>query len=212
ISRARSPELYAFFERVCHFTLSVDLDEVFYPEVCEITKNMLRYGPPGIVEGGCAAMTGELEQRVVAGGGELRLHHDVVAILHAAGAVTGVCVRDRRTGEELLLCAPLVISNIGPEATCRLTAASAIVAAGMSAERRVDAPVPIREARGLKMHLLSDISVIPHKGILYCLDTERIAGIVQPTNSDRRLAPPGNHLLTTHQLLHSNALNIDPQP
>ncbi len=28
ISRSRSPELYAYFERVCHFALSVDLDDV----------------------------------------------------------------------------------------------------------------------------------------------------------------------------------------
>jgi hypothetical protein len=47
--------------------------------------------------------------------------------------------------------------------------------------------------------LLAD-SFIDHKGILYCLDTKRIAGIVQPSNSDRRLAPPGKHLLITHQL------------
>src|SRR5262249_4242874 len=71
ISCARSPELHAFFARICHFTLSVDLADVSYPEVCEITKNMLRYGPPGIAEGGCAAVTGELERRVVEGGGAL---------------------------------------------------------------------------------------------------------------------------------------------
>ena len=64
-SRAqRSPELYAYFERVCHFALSVDLDDVLYPEIVETTKNMFRYGAPGIVEGGCAALTGELERRV----------------------------------------------------------------------------------------------------------------------------------------------------
>ena len=64
ISRAASPELYAYFERVCHFALSVDLDDVLYPEIVETTRNMFRYGAPGIVEGGCAALTGELERRV----------------------------------------------------------------------------------------------------------------------------------------------------
>jgi glycine/D-amino acid oxidase-like deaminating enzyme len=57
ISRASSPELYAYFERVCHFALSIDLDDVLYPEIVETTKNMFRYGAPGIVEGGCAALT-----------------------------------------------------------------------------------------------------------------------------------------------------------
>src|SRR5690348_16665197 len=120
ISRRRSPELYAYFERMAHFALSVDLPDVAYPEVVEITKNMLRYGAPGIVDGGCAALTGELERRVLADGGEVRLLQDVLALEHDDGAVTGVRVRDKATGDETLLRAPLVISNIGPAATRRL--------------------------------------------------------------------------------------------
>jgi hypothetical protein len=53
------------------------------------------------------------------------------------------------------------------------------------------------------------VSVVPHKGIMYCLDTERIAGIVQPSNSDRRLAPPGKHLLITHQLMRGEDVNAE---
>jgi phytoene dehydrogenase-like protein len=204
ITRAAAPELYAYFERMCHFALSVDLDKIAYPEVVEITKNMLRYGAPGIVDGGCAALTGELERRIRAGGGELRMQHDVLAITHAEGRVTGVRVRDRATGDELLLRAPLVISNIGPEATQRLAAAEADLGDGPSGDVG-----RWREASGLKVHLLSDVSIIPHQGIMYCLDTERIAGIVQPSNSDRRLAPPGKHLLITHQLMRSDDVNAE---
>jgi hypothetical protein len=71
------------------------------------------------------------------------------------------------------------------------------------------APSGKREASGLKVHLLSDESIIPHKGIMYCLDTERIAGVVQPSNSDRRLAPPGKHLLITHQLMRGDDVNVE---
>ncbi len=238
ISQSASPELYAYFERVCHFALSVDLDDVLYPEIVEGTKNMFRYGAPGIVDGGCAALTGELERRIYASErGELRLQHDVLAIEHAGGAVTAVRVRDRQTGDETVLRAPLVISNIGPEATNRLLASDApayavaampgTVAANSAASAHGAPPaaaqplphlgtgaLPIapsgkREASGLKVHLLSDESIIPHKGIMYCLDTERIAGVVQPSNSDRRLAPPGKHLLITHQLMRSDDVNVE---
>jgi phytoene dehydrogenase-like protein len=224
ISHSASPELYAYFERVCHFALSVDLDDVLYPEIVETTKNMFRYGAPGIVEGGCAALTGELERRVVAGGADLRLQHDVVAIEQADGAVSGVRVRNRATGDETLLRAPLVISNIGPWATRRLVAAPAGVAVGvgaLDADERIPLPggegnmrvpeaaAPRAVASGLKVHLLSDESIIPHRGIMYCLDTERIAGVVQPSNSDRRLAPPGKHLLITHQLMRSDDVNVE---
>jgi len=39
---------------------------------------------------------------------------------------------------------------------------------------------------------------------MYCLDTKRIAGMVQPTNSDPHLAPAGKHLLISHQVIQSN--------
>ncbi|HEV8189929.1 MAG TPA: FAD-dependent oxidoreductase [Ktedonobacterales bacterium] len=229
ISRQASPELYAYFERICHFALSVDLDDVAFPEIVETTKNMFRYGAPGIVDGGCAALTGELERHVLEGGGEVRSQHDVVTIEQDAGAVSGVLVRDKRSGDETLLRAPTVISNIGPEATKRLLAARALSAVGAGgsatthdADAVREAPLtspadssaeakPLRRkvASGLKVHLLSDVSVIPHRGIMYCLDTEHIAGVVQPSNSDRRLAPPGKHLLITHQLMRSDDVNVE---
>jgi hypothetical protein len=121
-------------------------------------------------------------------------------------------VRDRATGDELLLRTPMVISNIGPEATWRLTTAVGEASPASprregDLEGRSDGARP--EASGLKVHLLSDVSIIPHQGIMYCLDTERIAGIVQPSNSDRRLAPPGKHLLITHQLMRSDDVNAE---
>ncbi|HET9979686.1 MAG TPA: FAD-dependent oxidoreductase [Ktedonobacterales bacterium] len=228
IRRASSPELYAYFERVCHFALSIDLDDVLYPEIVETTKNMFRYGAPGIVDGGCAALTGELERRVVDGGADLRLQHDVIAIEQAGGAVSGVRVRAKATGAETLLRAPMVISNIGPWATRRLVAVpagAAVVADAGNADFRERIPLPGGQhasngddtetsapravASGLKVHLLSDDSIIPHRGIMYCLDTERIAGVVQPSNSDRRLAPPGKHLLITHQLMRGDDVNVE---
>ena len=203
ITRTSSPELYAFFERICHFSVSIDLDDITYGEVVETMKNMFRYGPPGIVDGGCAALTGELERRVLAAGGAIWLEQDALEVLNDGATVTGVRVRDRKSGEERELCAPMVISNIGPEATSRLT--------GMNGQPdvREDAQDGKRVASGLKVHLLSDDSIIPHKGIMYCLDTQRIAGIVQPSNSDRRLAPPGKHLLITHQLMRSDDVNVE---
>jgi len=223
ISRESSPELYAYFERVCHFALSADLDDVLYPEIVETTKNMFRYGAPGIVDGGCAALTGELEQRIRADGGAILLQHEVLAIEHDGYAVTGVRALDRQTGAEILLRARIVVSDIGPSATRSLARKRALARAGSSDTYRsafapdiTDMPEPDqpgtqagRVAAGLKVHLLSDASIIPHKGIMYCLDTERIAGIVQPSNSDPSLAPPGKHLLITHQLMRSEDVNAE---
>lgn len=204
-----NPELVAFFKCISRFALSLELSQVSTAEVIRTTKNMFRYGAPAIVQGGCGALTGELEKTFQARGGELRLHCDVVQILKTDGRVSGVRVRAKSDGREALLSAPLVVSDIGPRATQallqghRVTQAE-VLKADLPASDDSKQYLPIREAVGLKVHVLSDVSLIPHKGIMYCLDTKRIAGIVQPTNSDPHLAPPGKHLLISHQVIQSN--------
>jgi phytoene dehydrogenase-like protein len=191
VTSATYPDLVLFFARMSHFALSIDLDQVTYPEVCATMKNMFRYGPPGIVDGGCAAVAGALERRIRAAGGAILLNHDVPEILTANGAVCGIRARARATGNEIILRAPLVVSNVGPQATHALLAGG-----GQECPPHGEAA----PATGLKVHVLAKQPFIDHQGIMYCLDTARIAGVVQPSNSDRRLAPPGEHLLITHQL------------
>lgn len=221
INVKRNPQLVAFFERISRFALSLELHQVSVTEVGETTKNMLRYGAPGIVEGGCAALTSELERRILDSGADLRLHCDVLQILHKDEQVTGVRVRNKGNGEETLLHAPLIVSDIGPRATHALlnnqqvTQATVLKSKNASTDyssrdlhtaAQLSYNEGVQEAVGLKVHILSDISLIPHKGIMYCLDTQRIAGMVQPTNCDPRLAPPGKHLLISHQVIQSNDL------
>src|SRR5579859_5857988 len=204
----RNRELTAFFECISRFALSLELHQVRTEEVIKTTKNMFRFGAPGIVEGGCGALTAQLERRVLENGADLGLRHDVLQILHEDGQVTGVRVRNKVNGEESIYCAPLVVSDIGPRATNALLHNQQITQAEVLKKRGQHVSTHLisseQEAIGLKVHLLSDVSLIPHKGIMYCLDTQRIAGMVQPTNSDPRLAPPGKHLLISHQVMQSN--------
>ncbi len=211
-------ELVAFFERIARFALSLELDQVSTAEVIATTKNMFRYGAPGIVEGGCGALVTELERRLRERGATLLLSHEALQILHTDGQVRGVRARDKTTGNELLLRTSLVVSDIGPRATNALIENRQVRQAEILKQQRqtpqmaptaTEAERIYREAVGLKVHVLSDVSLIPHRGIMYCLDTQRIAGIVQPTNCDPRLAPPGKHLLITHQVLQSD--NIEEE-
>lgn len=206
----RNPELVAFFERISRFALSLELSAVSTAEVVRTTKNMFRFGAPGIVEGGCGTLAAELEQQVRERGATVLLRCDVEQILREDGRVTGVRVRDKERGEERLYAAPLVVSDIGPRATSALLDNRKVTQADVLKQRAEtemrDGPV---EAVGLKVHFLSDVSLIPHRGILYCLDTQRIAGIVQPTNCDPLLAPAGKHLLISHQVIQSD--NIEEE-
>src|SRR3989440_1986638 len=203
----KNRELTAFFERISRFALSLELSQVTTSEVVKMTRNMFRYGAPGIVQGGCAALTSELERRLLERGAEIRLRSDVMQILSTDGRVTGIRVRNKSTGEESLLYAPLVISDIGPRATNALLKNRQVTQAQVL--KKQVTPGDVQEAIGLKVHILSDISLIPHKGIMYCLDTKRIAGMVQPTNCDPRLAPPGKHLLISHQVMQSDNIEAE---
>ena len=197
----RNPELRAFFERISRFALSLELNQVSTDEVIRITKNMFRFGAPGIVQGGCGALTAELQRCITEQGVEVRLLCDAQQILLDNGRVTGARVRNKVNGEESVIHAPLIVSDLGPRATDALLNNQRITQADVLKQQ---IPTEIHEAIGLKVHMLSDVSLIPHKGIMYCLDTQRIAGMVQPTNSDPRLAPPGKHLLISHQVMQSN--------
>jgi phytoene dehydrogenase-like protein len=172
---------------------------------------MFRFSAPAIVQGGCGELTQQLERSVCEQGGELRLSCVVCQILQRDGRVAGVRILNKITGEEEIISAPLVVSDIGPRATNgllnshRVTQAEVLRSKAEQTGERVERGEndALREAVGLKVHVLSDISLIPHRGIMYCLDTQRIAGIVQPTNSDPTLAPPGKHLLISHQVIQS---------
>ncbi len=201
----RNRELTAFFTSISRFALSLELRQVSTEEVIKTTKHMFRFGPPAIVEGGCGALSKELEQYVLERGGVLYLHHDVLQILQEDNKVIGVRVRNKLNNDESLFLAPLVVSDIGPRSTDALLHNRQITQSDVlkpQGKYSIDsAPPP--EAIGLKVHVLSDVSLIPHKGIMYCLDTQRIAGMVQPTNFDPSLAPVGKHLLISHQVIQS---------
>jgi phytoene dehydrogenase-like protein len=217
INVQRNPELLAFFTSISRFALSLELHQVTTEEVIRITKHMLRFGAPGILEGGCGALTGELERRVLAQGAELRLRYDVLQIVQNAGQATGVRVRNKVSGTEELIEAPLVVSDIGPRATNALLNNQQVKQADVLKQQTQERAAYLEEqahsqqpeAIGLKVHFLSDVSLIPHKGIMYCLDTQRIGGVVQPTNSDPHLAPVGKHLLISHQVIQSE--NIEEE-
>jgi phytoene dehydrogenase-like protein len=224
INVERNPQLVAFFERISRFALSLELHQVSTEEVIRTTKNMLRFGAPAIVQGGCGALTHHLEQHILQQHGTIQLSCEVLQILQEQGCVSGVRIRQKASGAESILTAPLIVSDIGPRATNallqnrRVTQAEVLKKHGAAPPEQVDeevgavnyandaesAELALHEAVGLKVHVLSDISLIPHKGIMYCLDTKRIAGMVQPTNSDPDLAPPGKHLLISHQVIQSN--------
>jgi phytoene dehydrogenase-like protein len=182
--------VYQVAQAFSEFALSLPLSAVSYREIRAVLITTGREGLPGVPRGGCRGVIEALVEAVRSGGGEVLVEHEVMAIARQDHRVTGVQVRDRRDGRVDVIEAPLVVSNLGPKETLALCGKPA----------GGPAPPP---ASGLKIQFLSPTSMISHRGIMFCLGTERVAGIVQPSNADPGLAPLGQHLLMSHQVLQS---------
>jgi phytoene dehydrogenase-like protein len=188
------PTITRLFERVIEFSLSIRADEIAFADVQAILRCVFRYGLPSAPRGGCRAIVDNLARFLEARGADMRLFTQVTAVRidPESGRVRGVVLRVRRSGREEQVGAGLVISDAGPRATAALLDAPAVL------------PEDLPVARGLKLHVVSDKSLITHNGILICLDTRRISGIVQVSNAVPSVVPPGQHMLDTFQVLASD--------
>ena len=203
-TRTSDPTLRRLFERFTHFALSIRPEEVAYGEMRAVLWNVVRHGLPCAPLGGCAALVEQVAAYIVTRGGTVVT--DTVAtqiVLDETGRVCALQSKDRRTGREETTRVRQVISDAGPVVTAQLLGPY-VPAALRAAER---API----ARGLKLHVLSDRSLIPHNGIMFCLDTQRISGIVEVSQSVPSLVPPGMHMLDTFQVPMSDDFALERQ-
>jgi phytoene dehydrogenase-like protein len=192
-----SPRIYRLLERAMHFGLSAGPDDVPCCEIQRLFLNWHRRHNSGVVVGGCSRVIAALVEAIERGGGTVRMRAEVTRIVVQDGAVLGVRARGVGDGQEYVVHTDTVISDAGPKATVTL------LDGGVPGEvvRRVSG---LREARGLKFHLASDEPLLPDAGVMFCLDTLRVAGVVQPSHADPGLAPPGKHLLLSHQVMHTD--------
>jgi phytoene dehydrogenase-like protein len=192
-----SPLILTIFDRFCQFALSASVYSVPFFEGKMIVKHIFQYGLPGIPAGGARQVIQELSKTAKAAGVTTwkttqveRLEFDP-----STGKITGAVLRDRRKGRQTAIQTGSIISTTGLETAVKMLKDSGLDLPELG--RLPTAPPAI----GLKVHVLSPKSLIDHDSILFCLDTQRIAGILQATNADPTLAPPGKHLLISHQMI-----------
>jgi len=213
----------SFFDRMFIFGCSMGIEEIDCIEAIEIIKKVYRARAPGVIEGGCGFLIEKLVEQVHSLGGTVLTGTEALSIIMDNGQVGGVRVRNRITGSCKTLVSKLVISDIGPRDTCRLLQDDCNLpvtkgkdhnqpGAAVGALPISPVPVPGQDDRGpaqdgtsgLSINMICDLPLFSKGSILYCLDTERVAGIARPTGLDPALAPEGKHLLIAYQLLKSD--------
>jgi phytoene dehydrogenase-like protein len=188
------------FESFINFALGIHSNQVSYRDVRAFFRSLVRYGLPGIPVGGCRLLIQHLADFIVARGGEIRTGVDVVRITTnpTGERAGGVRFHDRHTRADVSVDASVIVSNVGPEATQALLEGHSL--------RVLDGEAAPPKAAGLKLHIVSDRSLIPHNGIMFCLDTRRICGMVEVSRSVPSVVPPGMHMIDTFQVLSSDSL------
>jgi phytoene dehydrogenase-like protein len=192
--------IHHFFESFVQFAVSVRAGQISLGELCAIHRNVLRYGMPGTPVGGCGALVRDLADFIRARRGDIRTGAEVLRILTDATTrrVHGVEFRDRHTRITESIRVPMVVSDAGPEVTRDLLAGAG--------HDLLDSVEDLPKAAGLKLHLVSDRSLIPHNGIMLCLDTRRVSGMVEVSRSIPTVVPAGQHMIDTFQVMRSDSL------
>lgn len=177
----------------CGWSLSLQAKDVPAREMLEIIDNMYLYKGSGIPVGGCGAVTGALADVINSNGGRIHTFSRVERIITDKDRAKGISVNGKTID------ADIVISDIGHLETSRMFECRDEVYL-----ERIQKVIP---SKGIKICLSSDEPLIGHSGVFFTPYSERINGINEVTNADPSLAPPGKHLIMSHQTVISDDLN-----
>ncbi|MCX6580570.1 MAG: FAD-dependent oxidoreductase [Candidatus Aminicenantes bacterium] len=196
--QTRYQKIFSLFETFSNFSLSLSLKEISYNEMRRILKTLLSLHVPGVPQGGCGNIVKKLQDLIESQNGVIKKKAEVVEIVIEDSIAKGVIVRDRQSGRKCFFECKTIICNNGPKG------AMLLIKKNSFDYDSTESIKSIKEANGLKIQFSSNKSLIDHSGIMFCLGTRRIAGIVQPSNADPNLAPVGKHLLISYQMIKSD--------
>jgi phytoene dehydrogenase-like protein len=176
----------------CRWALSVDSNEVSSREVVSITRNVDRYGPPGVPLGGCKAISDGLAEELTKNSGVIKYQNSVEEILIEEGKVIGLRTKDGNLEFDA------IISNIGPKGTVALCKESAF------SSEYLQSVSNLKSANGIKISFSSNVPLVGSTCTFFTPEAERVGGLVELTHIDPSLAPKGKHLLMVHQKLYGD--------
>ncbi len=184
--------LFKLADSFCGWALSLTAKDVPAREMLEIIDNMYLYKGSGIPIGGCGAVTDALSSVIRSNGGRIHTQSSVEGIIIENDSAKGVIVNGKTIE------ADIVISDIGHFETNCLYECKDL--------EYLDKISNVKPSKGIKICLSSDEPLIGHSGVFFTPFAKRINGINEVTNADPSLAPPGKHLVMSHQAMISDDL------
>ncbi|ASJ13325.1 phytoene desaturase family protein [Thermococcus thioreducens] len=164
-------------------------------ELAREIKAALRWGGPGLVKGGCRAITGELARITEANGGKILTRKRAVEVDPEARRVI------TSDGDELSY--DVLISNIGIKETVELIGRENFDREYL---RRVDS---LKPSEGIKYNVALKGGPRIGNTVVFTLDTERINGYNEPSSISPELAKEGYTLIMLHHALQGRNVKAE---
>ncbi|ASJ05373.1 phytoene desaturase family protein [Thermococcus barossii] len=164
-------------------------------ELAREIKAALRWGGPGLIKGGCRAVTGELARITEASGGRIITGKKAVEI--------DVDKKRVITADNEEIPYDVLVSNIGIKETVELIGRDNF---DRDYLRRVDS---LKPSEGIKYNVALKGGPRVGNTVVFTLDTERINGYNEPSSLSPELAREGYTLIMLHHALQSRNLKSE---
>ncbi len=164
-------------------------------ELAREIKAALKWGGPGLVKGGCKAVTDELARITEESGGKVLTRKRVVEIDPEAKMVF------TSDGDELNY--DILVSNVGIKETVELIGKDNF---DRDYLKRVDS---LRPSEGIKYNVALKGESRIGNTVVFTLDTERINGYNEPSSISPELAREGHTLIMLHHALQSRNVKAE---
>jgi phytoene dehydrogenase-like protein len=182
-----NPRIHGLFQATIASLLTVNSWELPAAEYFKLIRNIapLRFG---YIAGGSVSLWERMADYVRARGGDVLTSCAAARITVEQGRASGA--RFRTSGRDVVVNAPIVVSDIGPEGTVALAGREHFERSYLALLDHAVRPTAI-----LWMHFCSDERLFDYSALAIC-GTRRVNMIDMPSLDCPGLAPPGKHLYT----------------
>lgn len=183
----KNEAVHGIFRNMCGSVFAVGSDELPARVFLTYFTRKSAFRDFGFCPEGTIGIWRSLAGAITAGGGDVWLCADVLALHVEDGQVTGATID--RDGTAVEVSARVAVSDAGPAATTRLVGADNLPADYLQAVRRGDRPCAM-----LTVNFASRPRLIDAPGLLSFASTRRLCYVANFTDTCPEMAPGGWHL------------------
>ena len=190
-----------FFNSFSQFAIGSFSHDLGYNEYRSILKRAIRGHHPGLIMGGCGALTEALCEKIRQARGRLLVSSEATSLAIDGGKVVGAVIKAHGSREPYTIHCQQLIYNGAPSQLQQL------LPAGCLTEDWIEYSASGKRSEGIALHFACDAPMTDLEGITFCAGMRRVAGFVQQSLTDPSLAPKNQQLLSVFWVHHSPSFN-----